>query len=106
MGNDSLPRLCAELQGCYGQRVIPESLENINYDIRLIDSTSNYNYAPADLLVNADYALTVRDGFASFFFHPFWLEPILKLPGFADFKAVIEGISQRGFTWVAPSKAQ
>ena len=106
MGNDSLPRLCAELQDCYGQRVIPESLGNIEYDIRLIDSTSNYNYTPADILGNADYVLTVRDGFASFFFHPFWLEPSLKLPGFADFKAVIEGISQRGFTWVAPSKVQ
>ena len=33
-------------------------------------------------------------------------ELVQNLPGFADSKAVIEGISQRGFTWVAPSKAQ
>ncbi|MDB5947346.1 MAG: hypothetical protein JWQ33_2372 [Ramlibacter sp.] len=90
----------------YGQRVIPESLGNIEYDIHTIDPTSNYNYTPQDILANADYALTVRDGFASFFFHPFWLEPQLNLPGLADFKQVIDGISQRGFTWVAPSKVQ
>ncbi len=90
----------------YGQRVIPESLGNIEYDIHLIDPSSNYNYTPADILGNADYALTVRDGFASFFFHPFWLEPELNLPGLADFKRVIDGITQRGFTWVAPSKVK
>jgi uncharacterized protein YdaL len=90
----------------YGQRIIPESLGNIEYDIRDIDPTSNYNYTPQDILVNAQYALTVRDGFASFFFHPFWLEPSLNLPGFADFQKVVDGITQLGFTWVAPSKAQ
>jgi uncharacterized protein YdaL len=90
----------------YGQRVIPESLGNIEYDIRAIDPTSNYNYTPADIYQNAQYALTVRDGFASFFFHPFWLEPSLNLPGFADFQKVIDGITQLGFTWVAPSKVQ
>jgi uncharacterized protein YdaL len=46
----------------------------------------------------------VRDGFASFFFHPFWLEPDLGTPGFSDFKKTMEGISALGFTWVAPSK--
>ncbi|MDB5942129.1 MAG: hypothetical protein JWQ13_1695, partial [Ramlibacter sp.] len=90
----------------YGQRVIPESLGNIEYDIRNIDPTSNYNYTPQDILTNAEYALTVRDGYASFFFHPFWLEPELNLPGFADFQKVIDGITRLGFTWVAPSKAQ
>ncbi|MFC5496848.1 DUF2334 domain-containing protein [Caenimonas terrae] len=90
----------------YGQRVIPESLGNIEYDIHTIDPTSNYNYTPADIYGNAQYALTVRDGFASFFFHPFWLEPALNLPGFADFQKVIDGITQLGFTWVAPSKVQ
>lgn len=67
-----------------------------------------YNYTPADIVGNAEYAKTVRDGYASFFFHPFWLEPELpaKVTGFADFQKVIDGISQLGFTWVAPSKAQ
>ena len=90
----------------YGQRVIPESLGNLEYDIRAIDPTSNYNYTWQDIYTNAQYALTVRDGYASFFFHPFWLEPELNVPGMEDFRKVIEGITQLGFTWVAPSKAQ
>lgn len=90
----------------YGQRVLPESLGNIEYDIRNIDPTSFYDYTWQDIVTNAEYAKTVRDGYASFFFHPFWLETSLGKPGFADFQKVIEGISQLGFTWVAPSKAQ
>ncbi|MBI2771495.1 MAG: DUF2334 domain-containing protein [Burkholderiales bacterium] len=90
----------------YGQRVLPESLGNIEYDIHTIDPSSNYNYTWQDIVTNAQYALTVRDGFASFFFHPFWLEPSLNVPGLADFKKTIDGITQLGFTWVAPSKVQ
>ena len=87
----------------YGQYVLPENLGNIEYDIRTIDPTSNYNYTADDLILNAKYAKTVRDGFASFFFHPFWLEPELGTPGFEDFKKTIDGITALGFTWVAPS---
>lgn len=87
----------------YGQRVLPENLGNIEYDISTIDPTSNYNYTADDIVTNAKYAKAVRDGFASFFFHPFWLEPNLGTPGFEDFKKSIEGISALGFTWVAPS---
>jgi uncharacterized protein YdaL len=85
---------------------VPESLGNIEYDIRTIDPTSNYNYTWQDIVTNAQYARTVRDGFASFFFHPFWLEPELGVPGFADFQKTIDGITQLGYTWVAPSKVQ
>lgn len=56
-----------------------------------------------DLLLNADKATVVRDGFASFFFHPFWLDASLGKPGLADFKAVIAGITARGFVWSDPS---
>ncbi|MBC5783126.1 DUF2334 domain-containing protein [Ramlibacter sp. USB13] len=87
----------------YGQRIIPENLGNIEYDISTIDPTSNYNYTSEDLVTNAKYAKAVRDGYASFFFHPFWLEPNLGTPGFEDFKKTVEGISALGFTWVAPS---
>lgn len=90
----------------YGQRVLPENLGNIEYDISTIDPTSNFNYTWQDLYTNAQYALTVRDGFASFFFHPFWLEPSLNTPGFADFKKLVDGITKLGFTWVAPSAVQ
>ncbi|MEO5606343.1 MAG: DUF2334 domain-containing protein [Polaromonas sp.] len=90
----------------YGQRVIPESLGNIEYDISAIDPTSNFNYTWQDIVTNAEYGKTVRDGYASFFFHPFWLEPEVGTPGLADFKKVVEGITNLGYTWIAPSAAQ
>lgn len=93
-------------QDYYGQRIIPESLGNIEYDISAIDPTSNFNYTWQDIVTNAEYGKTVRDGYASFFFHPFWLEPVVGVPGFADFQKVVDGITNLGYTWVAPSKAQ
>jgi uncharacterized protein YdaL len=87
----------------YGQRVLPENLGNIEYDISTIDPTSNYNYTWQDLVTNARFALAVRDGFASFFFHPFWLEPAVGTPGFEDLKKTVEGITALGYTWAAPS---
>jgi uncharacterized protein YdaL len=90
----------------YGQRVLPESLGNIEYDIRAIDPSSNYNYGWQEIVTNARYVKAVRDGYASFFFHPFWLEPELGTPGFADFQKTVDGITALGFTWVAPSKAK
>ncbi len=88
----------------YGQRVLPENLGNIEYDISNIDPTSNFNYTWQDILTNAEYAKTVRDGYASFFFHPFWLEPAVGKPGLADFKSLITGITALGYTWTVPSK--
>ncbi|MDB5868348.1 MAG: papd-like protein [Polaromonas sp.] len=90
----------------YGQRIIPESLGNIEYDIRTIDPSSNFNYTWQDIVTNAEYGKTVRDGYASFFFHPFWLEPEVRTPGFADFQKVMDGITNLGYTWIAPSAAQ
>jgi uncharacterized protein YdaL len=87
----------------YGQRVIPENLGNIEYDISDIDPTSNFNYTWQDLLLNAENAQVVRDGFASFFFHPFWLEPDIGKPGFQDFQSLIQGIEALGYGWVDAS---
>lgn len=87
----------------YGQRVLPENLGNIEYDIRTIDPTSNFNYTWQDLSQNAQFAKVVRDGFASFFFHPFWLEPGLGVPGFSDFQKLIDAISALGFVWTDAS---
>lgn len=84
----------------YGQMVLPESLGNIEY----ASSDSNVVYTWQDILTNAQYALTVRDGYASFFFHPFLLEPEFGQPGFADFKRLVEGITALGYTWTVPSK--
>ncbi|MEJ8794750.1 DUF2334 domain-containing protein [Trinickia caryophylli] len=86
----------------YGQRVLPENLGNIEYNICSIDPYSCLTYTWQDLYTNAQYALTIRDGFASFFFHPFWLEPDLGTPGLADFKSIVQGVTKLGFTWVSP----
>ena len=88
----------------YGQRVLPESVGNIEYDISDIDASSSFNYTWQDLLINAQYGKVVRDGFASFFFHPFWLDTTINKPGLADLKSLIDGITNLGYTWVAPSK--
>jgi uncharacterized protein YdaL len=93
-------------QDYYGQRVLPENLGNIEYDISSIDPFSNVVYTWKDLYLNAQYALVVRDGFASFFFHPFWLESSLAplvTTGFSDFKSIVQGITGLGYTWADPS---
>ncbi|MET0859274.1 MAG: DUF2334 domain-containing protein [Telluria sp.] len=90
----------------YGQRVLPENLGNIEYDISAIDPSSNIVYTWQDLYLNARYARVVRDGYASFFFHPFWLEPELKVPGMRDFRSLVDGISGLGYTWVGASTVQ
>ena len=90
----------------YNQRVIPENLGNVEYNICSIDPSSCLSYNVTDILTNANYALVVRDGFASFFFHPFWLEPGLGTAGFTDFQQIITGISALGFTWADASTVQ
>lgn len=93
-------------QDYYGQRVLPENLGNIEYNISAIDPTSNVVYTWQDLYLNAQYALVVRDGFASFFFHPFWLESSLAplvTTGFSDFKSIVQGITGLGYTWADAS---
>lgn len=94
-------------QDYYGQRILPENLGNIEYDISAIDPSSSVVYTAQDILTNADYARVVRDGFASFFFHPFWLEPGLPVTtGRADFRQVIDGITALGYSWVGASTAR
>lgn len=84
----------------YGQYVIPENLGNIEYDISAIDPSSNFNYSWKDLLENAEYAKVVRDGFGSFFFHPFWIDPdFTDLHAWQDFKNLIDGLTAMGYQW-------
>jgi len=87
----------------YGQRILPENLGNFEYDLSWMDPNSNVVYTWQDILTNAQYALTVRDGFGSFFFHPFLLEPEVRLNAMADFRSLIDAMTQLGYTWVAPS---
>lgn len=94
----------------YGQRVLPENLGNIEYDISVCDPSSFISYGADELVKNAAAAKVVRDGVASFFFHPFWLEdlginctaqtpgsPPATIDGFGDFKKVVDGIANAGF---------
>jgi uncharacterized protein YdaL len=87
----------------YGQYVIPENLGNIEYDIHETDPSSNFNYTWKDILTNAEYALVVRDGFGSFFFHPFWVDSdFAELHAMDDFKNLIDGITSLGYQWADP----
>jgi uncharacterized protein YdaL len=89
-------------QDYYGQRVLPENLGNIEYYDPLHPQFPVYT--AADLNLNADFATVVRDGFASFFFHPFWLEPAVNQPtAMADFQSVITNITRLGFKWTSPT---
>jgi len=92
----------------YGQKVLPENLGNVEYDICSIDPNSCITYSAQDILLNARYALVVRDGFASFFFHPFWLEPDIGAvigagTGLTDFESIVTGITALGFIWADPT---
>ncbi len=94
----------------YGQRVIPENLGNIEYNICNIDPFSCLTYTAQDLYLNAQYAWVVRDGFASFFFHPFWLDSDMAgtaaANAFQDFQGLVSGITKLGYQWVDASTAK
>jgi uncharacterized protein YdaL len=90
----------------YGERIVPENLGCIQYNICSIDPFSCTTYTWQQMLTNAQYALVVRDGFASFFFHPYWLEPELKVPAMSDFKSLVSGITKLGYTWVDGTTAK
>jgi uncharacterized protein YdaL len=76
----------------YGSVVVPENIGNVEpeayntHPVRL----------PADLVASARRNLVVRDGVASFFYHPFL--------GASYLKQTVEGIQGLGYTFV-PAKA-
>ncbi|MET7454412.1 polysaccharide deacetylase family protein [Streptomyces sp. NPDC005574] len=75
----------------YGTKVLPENIGNYepeaynNHPPRL----------PADLVASARANLAVRDGVASFFYHPYF--PVQPL------KDTIDGIKALGYTFVSPT---
>jgi uncharacterized protein YdaL len=75
----------------YGTTVLPENIGNYepeaynNHPARL----------PADLIASAKANLAVRDGFASFFYHPYY--PVQPL------KDTVDGIRALGYTFVSPA---
>jgi uncharacterized protein YdaL len=93
-------------QDYYGQRIIPENLGSIQYNICNVDPFSCITYTWQQVLTNAQYGLVVRDGFASFFFHPYWMEPELGLPAYQDFQNLVTGITNLGYTWVDGTTAK
>lgn len=72
----------------YGSRVVPENLGNVepewynNHPPRL----------PSDILASARRNLAVRDGMASFFYHPYLGTDYLK--------TIVEGVQGMGYTFV------
>jgi uncharacterized protein YdaL len=74
----------------YGTKVLPENLGNVElepffqYPTRL----------PAEIIADAQRNLVIRDGVASFYFHPFLDVQYLK--------QVVEGIQGLGYTFVDP----
>jgi uncharacterized protein YdaL len=75
----------------YGTKVLPENLGNI-------EPTMFYQYPtrfPGDIIRAAEKNLVVRDGFASFYFHPFFDLSLLR--------ETIDGIRALGYTFVSPA---
>ena len=76
----------------YGTKIVPENMGNYEPE--------PYNQHPAvlipELVQRARTSLVVRDGFASYFYHPFLgVEPL---------KQLVEGVNGIGrYTWVGPS---
>jgi uncharacterized protein YdaL len=72
----------------YGSVVVPENIGNVepaafnNHPARL----------PSDLVATADRNLVVRDGMASFFYHPYL--------GTDHLKALVTGVKSKGYTFV------
>jgi uncharacterized protein YdaL len=75
----------------YGSKVLPENLGSIEPDVFYQFPTR----FPADIIADARRALVVRDGFASFYFHPFL--PLNYL------QETIAGIKSLGYTFVSPT---
>ena len=72
----------------FGQKIYPE---NLGYVPLNTDKEASKKYI-TNLVQKAKTSLTVRDGFASLFFHPFLDLDLLK--------QLVDGIQQLGFTYV------
>ncbi|MCD9142212.1 DUF2334 domain-containing protein [Streptomyces albireticuli] len=75
----------------YGTTVLPENIGNYEPD----EFNNHPPRLPADLIASAKANLAVRDGVASFFYHPYY--PVAPL------KQTIEGMRALGYTFVGPA---
>jgi uncharacterized protein YdaL len=95
----------------YGRRVLPENLGNLEYSLVEIDPSSSLVYGVDDIVGNARVLRNVvRNGIASFFFHPFWLERFVRPDGTVydidartDFRRILDSIARLGFVWTDPA---
>ena len=77
----------------YGSEVLPENLG----DYEPTEENDHPARLAADIVNSAKANLVVRDGYASFFIHPY--DPISAL------KAIVTGIQGLGYTFVSPAQA-
>jgi uncharacterized protein YdaL len=75
----------------YGSKVLPENLGN--YEPVMVNN--HPPRSPAQMVESARRNLVVRDGFASFFYHPYY--------GVQALKETVEGIKALGYTFVSPT---
>ncbi|WP_329340284.1 polysaccharide deacetylase family protein [Streptomyces sp. NBC_00663] len=75
----------------YGTKVLPENIGNYEPDAY----NNHPPRLPADLIASAKANLAVRDGFASFFYHPYYPTQPLK--------DTVDGIKALGYTFVSPT---
>ncbi|AGL21505.1 DUF2334 domain-containing protein [Actinoplanes sp. N902-109] len=73
----------------YGSVVIPENIGNVEPDAY----NNHPARLPADILASADRNLVVRDGVASFFYHPYLGTDYLR--------TLVAGIQAQGYTFVS-----
>jgi uncharacterized protein YdaL len=85
----------------YGGKVLPENLGNYEP----LASNGNPPHTPAQIVATAQDNLAVRDGFASFFFHPYYYAAGQPdgTSGVTDFQQIITGIQGLGYTFVSPT---
>jgi uncharacterized protein YdaL/chitodextrinase len=78
----------------YGALVVPENLGNVE-----LEPFNNHPaHLPADIVNSAQLNTAVRDGVASFFFHPYLDVSYLK--------PIVEGVQAAGYTFVPASAMQ
>jgi uncharacterized protein YdaL len=86
----------------YGIRVLPENLGNLQY----LEFDADEEFTSREILENAKYQRVVRDGFASFFFHPFLAMEggAYDGRGYRHLTEIVEGLTAMGYRWVSPSR--
>jgi uncharacterized protein YdaL len=80
----------------YGHVVLPENLGNEELD----EYNNHPPRLPADIIDTARRNLVIRDGFASFFWHPYLVND--PRAGVSHLREIVRGIKDLGYTFVDP----